>query len=78
MAPDDIFRAKSHLPVGNFELRIYNRYSENVFTSNDSGKGWHSAVETAAGRCVRMVYALSGLLWAGYSEEGSGKVDTMM
>lgn len=37
--PDDIFRAKSYLPGSNFELRIYNRYSENVFTSNDSGKG---------------------------------------
>lgn len=37
---NDIFRAKSYLPVSNFELRIYNRYGENVFTSNDPGKGW--------------------------------------
>lgn len=43
--PDDIFRAKSYLPVGNFELRISNHYGENVFTSNDPGKGWDGILQ---------------------------------
>lgn len=37
---NDIFRPRSMIPVSNFELRIYNRYGENIFTSYDVGKGW--------------------------------------
>jgi gliding motility-associated-like protein len=38
---NDIFKAISFLPVTNFEMKIYNRYGQNIYTTFSLNDGWN-------------------------------------
>ncbi len=37
---NDLFRAKAYGPLVSFELNVYNRYGQLVFSTKDSNRGW--------------------------------------
>jgi len=45
---NDVFRAISYCPVDKFSMRIYNRWGELVFESNDINAGWDGTFKQAA------------------------------
>lgn len=41
---NDVFKAKAYGPLVFFELNIYNRYGQRVFSSKESGQGWDGTI----------------------------------
>lgn len=71
---NDIFRVKYPFPVKSFLLRIYDRFGEKVFESNDIHKGWTGTFKGINALQGAYVWTISLVNSEGKTESGKGIV----
>ena len=71
---NDIFRVKYAFPVQTFVLRVYNRFGEKVFESNDIHKGWNGTFKGENAQQGAYVWTISLLTAEGKAQSSKGVV----
>jgi gliding motility-associated-like protein len=71
---NDVFRVKYPFPVQSFLLRIYDRFGEKVFESNDIHKGWTGTFKGMNALQGAYVWTISLVNAEGKTESGKGIV----